>query len=71
MSDSQLSEKELFDLENLIDKRGIEDVLIAISELCGAKADHIKVNWQDMQLALRWHTLEGAVGCVVPKATGL
>jgi hypothetical protein len=70
-SDSRLSETELYDLEILIDKRGAEDVLVAISEICGAKAEHVKVNWQDLTLALRWSTLEGAVGCIVPKAAGL
>jgi|KBSSwiStaDraftv2_1062776.scaffolds.fasta_scaffold07344_15 hypothetical protein len=71
MTDSRLTEQELSDLEMLIDRRGAEDVLIAISEICGEKAEHIKVNWQDLTLALRWATLEGAVGCIVPKATGL
>ena len=71
MTDSQLTSTELDNLEALIDRRGIEDVLIAISEICGEKAEHIQVNWQDATLALRWHTLEGAVGVIVPKATGL
>jgi hypothetical protein len=70
-TDSKLTADELFDLEALMDRRGAEDVLIAISEICGAKADHVSVNWQDHTLALRWSTLEGAVGCIVPKASGL
>jgi hypothetical protein len=71
MSDSKLTEKELHNLEALIDRRGAEDVLIAISEICGFKAEHVQENWQDLTLALRWSTLEGAVGCIVPKARGL
>lgn len=71
MSDSRLSEAELYDLEALIDKRGLENVLVAISEICGAKAEHIAINWQDADLARRWYTLEGAIGCTAPKATGL
>lgn len=70
-TDSRLTSNELISLESLIDARGIEDVLIAISEICDAKSDHIQVNWQDATLALRWATLCGAVGCIVPKATGL
>ena len=68
-SDSRLTGQELAELEALIDRRGIEDVLIAVSEICDAKAD--LVNSQDATLALRWATLCGAVGCIVPKATGL
>lgn len=71
MSDSRLSEKELFELEMLIDRRGISDVLMAISEICGAKAEHIAHAWQDASLAKRWATVEGAVGVAVPHATGL
>jgi hypothetical protein len=58
-------------LEVLIDKRGISSVLMALSEICGAKAVHIAENWQDTALAKRWATLEGAVGVIVPKAGGL
>jgi hypothetical protein len=70
-SDSRLTGQELAELEALIDRRGIEDVLIAVSEICDAKSEHIQTNWQDATLALRWATLCGAVGCIVPKATGL
>jgi hypothetical protein len=55
----------------MVDRRGIEDVLMALSEICGWKAQHISDNWQDGALAKRWATIEGAIGCVVPKATGL
>ena len=71
MSDSKLSTTELVKLEALIDHYGIAQLLIAISEICGEKAEHIAVNWQDTKLAKRWATLEGAVGCAVPKAAGL
>lgn len=70
-TDSNLDATELEHLERLIDIRGIESVLIAISEICDGKAEHIQVNWQDATLALRWATLCGAVGCIVPKASGL
>jgi hypothetical protein len=65
------TEQELHDLERLVDRRGIEQVLQQISELCGAKAEHIASNWQDAALARRWCTVEGAVGVASTKATGL
>jgi hypothetical protein len=71
MSGSNLGKNEIDILETIIDKRGIDQVLIALSELCGAKAEHILANWQDRILAKRWATVEGAIGCAVPHATGL
>jgi hypothetical protein len=70
-SDSTLAPTELVALESVIDRHGIENVLMAISEICGGKAEHIESNWQDRTLAKAWLTLEGAVGCIVPKARGL
>ncbi|HEX6825434.1 MAG TPA: hypothetical protein VF077_03875 [Nitrospiraceae bacterium] len=58
-------------LEALIDRYGIAEVLMSVSELCGRKSEHIATNWQDAALAKRWATLEGAVGVIVPKAGGL
>ena len=65
------TEQELWDLEGLIDRRGIEAVLQQISEICGLKSQHIASDWQDTALARRWATLEGAVGVASTKATGL
>lgn len=71
MNVSDLDNDERIALENLIDRRGISSVLMTLSTICGAKAEHIAVNWQDTALAKRWATLEGAVGVIVPKAGGL
>lgn len=60
---------ETVDLEKLVDSCGLSSVLMALSEICGAKAEHIATNWQDAQLAKDWATLEGAIGCIVPRAT--
>ena len=68
---TDLNTQELETLELLIDRRGIASVLMALSEICGAKGDHIESNWQDAGLARRWNTLAGAVGVIVPKAEGL
>jgi hypothetical protein len=66
-----LDSVELQQLEKLIDRVGIQSVLMGISEICGLKGDHIEENWQDKPLAKRWNTLCGAVGVIVPKAHGL
>ena len=53
------TEQEAYDLEGLIDRRGIEQVLQQISEICGAKAEHAAREWQDAGLARRWATVAG------------
>jgi hypothetical protein len=65
------TEQEAYDLEGLIDRRGIEQVLQQISDICGLKAQHVAENWQDAAMARRWATVEGAVGVASTKATGL
>ena len=71
MTNSDLNKQEAFDLESLVDRRGIDSVLMALSEICGGKSEHVLSNWQDKALACRWATIEGAIGVIVPKATGL
>ena len=58
-------------IESIVDKHGIESVLMALSTMCGEKGNHVATNWQDKRLAHRWYTLEGAIGVIVPKANGI
>lgn len=37
-----------------VDKFGVSNVLGMLSEICDGKADHIRANWQDENLAQRW-----------------
>ena len=69
--DRDLDQSELGELEALVDAAGIEAVLQGLSEICGLKAEHIAHNWQDVALAKRWATMEGALGVASTKATGL
>jgi hypothetical protein len=71
LNDNGFTEQEVYDLENLIDRRGIQMVLQQISEICGLKSEHIAHDWQDARLELRWPTVEGAVGVASTKAMGL
>ena len=71
LTDSELTAGEINDLEVLIDKRGIEDVLMALHEICDHKSEHVREMWQDYPLAKRWATVAGAIGVTVTKATGL
>jgi len=71
MSNTDLTKDESLQLEALIDSRGISSVLMALSEICGAKAKHISHNWQDQVLARRWATIEGAIGIIIHRTIGL
>ena len=41
-------------LEELIDRYSLLDVLLAIGNVCAEKSDHVLTNWQDSDLADAW-----------------
>ena len=49
-------------LEAMIDSSSLLDVLIGLELVCGEKADHIRVNWQDRSLAKLWDRASKACG---------
>lgn len=55
-------------LEKLIDKNSLTDVLESIARICDAKHIHIQDNWQDNGLSQKWlasaRRVETAVKCV-------
>lgn len=54
-------------LEALIDKHGLTQVLVAIAEVCDAKAEHLAVNWQDADSARYWTQDAGWIGKLAAK----
>ena len=40
-----------------IDKEGLSSTLEAIADICLAKAEHIKENWQDHNTARAWESI--------------
>lgn len=42
------------DIEEMIDKVGLSKFLFMLAEVCGEKAEHIRTNWQDRNLAKEW-----------------
>ena len=48
------TEREKEALETLVDKHSVYDVLEALTDVMGEKAEHIRANWQDIPLALEW-----------------
>ena len=51
--------EEMLALETLLDRVGLFEMLIALSVICGDKADHIRVNWQDERTARAWDEARG------------
>lgn len=42
------------ELEDVVDALGLIGVCQALAEICSAKAEHIRTNWQDEPLAKAW-----------------
>jgi hypothetical protein len=51
-------------LEGLVDSKqdGLLHVLTALEIMCGEKAAHIRINWQDAHTARTWETVERKLG---------
>ena len=43
------------ELETLVDKHGIAEVLLALADVCADKAEHIQSAWQDDAHAALWN----------------
>ena len=65
MADRELIQSEREQLEALIDATDLAAVLMALSEICGEKAEHIRSNWQDERTARCWDSAAGVIGCIV------
>jgi hypothetical protein len=49
------------DLEQLIDRNGLDAVLDALRDICAEKAEHVLTNWQDKQAAKDWDQAAGVL----------
>lgn len=54
--------QELFQqLEQMVDKHTIAEVLETLTEVCSAKAEHVATNWLDMHVAAEWQAIANAL----------
>jgi hypothetical protein len=65
MTNRDLNTTERATLESIIDSTNVQSVLMALSEICGEKSDHIRDNWQDVLTARAWANACGAIGLLV------
>ena len=49
-----MSKLEMNEVERLVDKYGLTELVGSIAAVCGEKADHVRENWQDDKLADKW-----------------
>ena len=54
-------EKDVFDLETMIDRLGMVNTMLLLTHICEEKAEHVRENWQDEELAKRWHIVADAL----------
>jgi len=57
-------------LEEIIDRHTLSDVLVMLSNICLAKAEHIRTNWQDAPLARAWERDSKVVGKTADRCLG-
>src|SRR5262249_15243398 len=44
----------MLQLEAMVDRVGLRNVLYALEHICHEKADHLRANWQDSRTAKAW-----------------
>lgn len=52
----------MLQLESMVDKVGLRNVLYALEHICANKAAHVRENWQDNALAKRWNACANKFG---------
>jgi hypothetical protein len=62
MANRDLTAQERDALEALVDASNLTAVVQALSEICDAKAEHIRANWQEDALARAWAWACGTLG---------
>ena len=51
----------LDDLESLIDTHGMANIMMALVHIADEKAEHVKGNWQDLELSDAWRKVSAAL----------
>lgn len=71
MANRDLTKEERVSLEKLVDAADLRTVLMALSEICGEKAEHVRTNWADQKLARCWDHAGGLIGVMVTTVPGI
>lgn len=57
----------MLQLEAMVDKVGVSNVLHALAYIAGQKAAHIETNWQDASSAKAWQERANKIGALTNK----
>ena len=57
----------MLELEGMVDKVGLRNVLYALSRICAGKADHIVESWQDRTTAAVWYAMSSKLDALAAK----
>jgi hypothetical protein len=60
-----MDEQEKEQLEALVDRTSLAEVIKALAEVCDGKADQARGNWQDEALAQAWAWASAKLGRLV------
>jgi len=63
-----MDSKLMTDLEEMVDKRGLQAVLEELAIVCQAKAEHIEYAWQDFGTASNWEKLARGLDKIAVRA---
>jgi len=58
------------ELELMVDRYSVAELVAALAKVCREKAEHIRVNWQDDDTARPWDRNAARLEAVVPKLVG-
>jgi hypothetical protein len=58
------------ELERIVDLAGLKNTMTMLATICGDKAEHIAVNWQDSHSAKDWDKMARAIDSAIVKIWG-
>jgi hypothetical protein len=59
----------MLELEGIVDRAGLRNVLFALEQICFAKAEHLEEAWQDERTATLWNRYGRLCGTVASKVS--
>jgi len=71
MTEKPLTQGQTDDLERLVDRHGMNNVLDALVQICAGKAEHVAAMWQDGPRAKQWDRVAGKISGASAAAEGL
>lgn len=65
---AQMNQADKDELEDLIDRATLSQVLDALADICGDKGEHLRSNWQDTIQAREWERMGSRLSALAYKS---